>query len=60
MTDLYKNLEIHERIFIAAGMLMILTIPLLATGGFYIWLAVKTIYLLGIIMLIRQGLKIKN
>jgi hypothetical protein len=50
----FQKLTITERIFVTAGVLMILSVPFLSIGQFYLWLAVKLIYLLAISRILKQ------
>lgn len=43
------HLKFHECVFILAGIVTLLAIPFLETGGFYLWGATKVIYLIGLI-----------
>ena len=45
------RLNLSEYIFILAGVFTLAAIPFLEIGGFYLWLSVKSIYLLGLITL---------
>ena len=52
----FSIFKLHEWVFIFAGIITLIAIPFLSQGGFYLWLAVKSIYLIGVIVLF---LKIK-
>lgn len=43
------HLKRTERIFLAAGLFTLLAVPFLGIGGFYLWFAIKLVYLSGII-----------
>lgn len=47
----FSSLKLNEWIFLFAGVATLLAIPFLAFGGFYLWITIKTIYLLGVITL---------
>jgi len=49
--DNLQGLTIAERIFITAGILSIIAVPFLELWGFSAWLAVKSVYLIGLIIL---------
>jgi len=43
--------RLSDWVFLAAGILTFAVIPFLSSGGFYLWGAVKLVYLLGVIFL---------
>lgn len=43
-------MKLNEWIFILAGLCMIIFMPFLAAGGFYLWGIAKMIYLIGLIV----------
>lgn len=47
----FLNLKVNEWFFLFAGIATLLAIPFLEFGGFYLWITVKVIYLLGLIAL---------
>lgn len=49
-----RNLRLNEKIFLAAGLATLFAVPFLGIGGFYLWLAVKIVYAVGIILLILR------
>lgn len=46
-----KDINLHEKIFITAGVLMIFSVPFLNDWGFSAWFAVKIVYLTGLIVI---------
>lgn len=47
----YPKLKLNERIFLLVGVMTLFAIPFLEVGGFYLWISIKVVYLLGIITL---------
>ena len=45
---LYPKLKLNEWIFLFAGVMTLFSIPFLEAGGFYLWVAIKIIYLSGL------------
>lgn len=50
----FQRLPLAEKVFILTGILTLFSVPFLATGGFYLWLIIKIVYLIGILLIIRQ------
>jgi hypothetical protein len=47
----WRAIKLSEKIFIIAGISTLAAIPFLEFSNFYLWLAVKAIYLSGLIAL---------
>ena len=49
-----SHLKLNEWIFLCAGIATLVAIPFLRIGGFHLWIAVKAIYITGLVVLLMQ------
>jgi len=48
------QLNLHEYIFLGAGVCTLIAAPYLASWGFYLWSLVKIVYLTGLVILFLE------